>query len=953
MLCMYCMKDMEQTAQVCPHCGNSKSYTVPAHRLAPGTMLAHRYIVGVAKGEGGFGITYAGKDTRLDRIVAIKEYFPSGLVNRNATVSPVVTKTTEESGAEAFERGRERFLNEAKTLAKFSGELGVVHILDFFEENDTAYIVMEYLDGMSLGEYLKANGVMTPQDTITVLMPIMLSLKKIHKQGLIHRDISPSNIMVLKNTVKLIDFGAARHATGSGNKSISLMLKPGYAPEEQYRSRGVQGPWTDVYALCATIYKCITGVTPEEANDRLHCDELKTPSQLGVRVDPSFEAALMKGLSVLQQDRYQTVDELLEALTGSAMSEDPKTLVGAGSGKKPAAPEEDNRTTMVSRLSSEDNVTRFVPREQAVQQQAYRAPVQPPLFNPEGAVPFADQIFTPEKETSELDKKVADRIKKRRNKKALMVFFIIVLIVVAVLVIAVLVKNSSDKKGGSDSSTGLATDEFGNTPAGGRVSIDQESRYVNFYKTPVTVDSIKQVKNNAAVQSIYISQCELTQGAVDEIGELGDRIKTLSIEESKGFDDLTPVSKLTNLYSLSIKMCGLKNDDFKKIDTSKMPGLGYVDLTGNPDLSDISFLKGAEKSIYTLGISYTAVSDLSQIAGFEKLSRLTAEKCKISDISPLKGKRIGYLTLTDNEIKDLSPLSGNTVITNLDLASNQVESLAPLQDCTNMKNLNLNHNKLKSLAGLEKLIRLEKLECADNQISDLSGITNCTVLYYVNISQNKISDISLLSKSSEALKSLFADDNQISDLSPVSKATGLKAISFNNNKISSLDALKDCTKLSAISGDNNTIQSLEPLKNMSGLSLVSFAHNKISDMSPVEKIPSTRMYVLDLSNNNISTLALASGKTYESVLVYNNPINSLDNVKDIKGLTIAISYFEGIKLKELKQGYLKLSIVDCPLDKQVAIEKEVGRYSVSFVSAEEKEKETNEKKQTVFKQVNS
>ena len=151
MLCMYCMKDMEQTAQVCPHCGNSKSYTVPAHRLAPGTMLAHRYIVGVAKGEGGFGITYAGKDTRLDRIVAIKEYFPSGLVNRNATVSPVVTKTTEESGAEAFERGRERFLNEAKTLAKFSGELGVVHILDFFEENDTAYIVMEYLDGMSLG----------------------------------------------------------------------------------------------------------------------------------------------------------------------------------------------------------------------------------------------------------------------------------------------------------------------------------------------------------------------------------------------------------------------------------------------------------------------------------------------------------------------------------------------------------------------------------------------------------------------------------------------------------------------------------------------------------------------------------------------------------------------------------------------------------------------------------
>ena len=953
MLCMYCMKDMEQTAQVCPHCGSSRSYSVPPHRLIPGTMLAQRYIVGVAKGEGGFGITYAGKDTRLDRIVAIKEYFPSGLVNRNATVSPVVTRTTEENGADAFERGRERFLNEAKTLAKFSGELGVVHILDFFEENDTAYIVMEYLDGMSLGEYLKVNGTMTAADTITILMPVMLSLKKIHKQGLIHRDISPSNIMVLKNTVKLIDFGAARHATGSGNKSISLMLKPGYAPEEQYRSKGVQGPWTDVYALCATIYKCITGVTPDEANDRLHCDELKTPSQLGINVAPSFEAALMKGMSVLQQDRYQTVDELLEALTGFEISDDPKTLVGASAGKKAYDPEDDNRTTMVSQLSSEDNVTRFVPREQAVQQQAYRAPVQPPQFAPEQSFPGAVQGFAPGKENSELDNKVADRIKKRRQKKALMAFFIILLIVIIALVVMVLVKNSSGKTGGSDSSGKTVTNKDGVAITNSKVDMDLESRYVNFYKTAVTVDSIKEVKNNSSIQSIYISQCEVTQGAIDEIGELGDRIKTLSIEESKGFDDLTPVSKLTNLYSLSIKMCGLKNDDFKKIDTSAMKGLGYVDLTGNPDLSDISFLKGGEKSIYTLGISYTAVSDLSQISGFEKLSRLTAEKCRISDISALKNKRIGFLTLTDNSIKDLSPLSGNTAITNLDLAGNQLESLTALEDCTNIKNLNVNHNKIKSLAGLEKLIRLEKLECADNRISDIGGIINCTVLSYVNISQNQISDISLLSKSSQALKSLFADENRISDLSPVSKATGLKAISFNSNKVSSLDPLKDCTKLAAISGDNNTIQSLEPIKNMSGLTLISFAHNKISDMSPVEKISSSRMYVLDLSNNNISTLSLASGKTYESVLVYSNPINSLDNVKNIRGLTIAISYFEGIKLKELKEGYLKLSIVDCPLDKQVAIEKEVGRYSVSFVSAEEKEKETNEKKQSVFKQINS
>ena len=954
MLCMYCMNEMDRTAAVCPHCGKSREYVTPPHRLMPGTVLAGRYIVGVAKGEGGFGITYTGKDTRLERLVAIKEYFPSGLVNRNGTASPIVTQTTEESGVEAFERGRERFLNEARTLAMFSGEMGIVNILDFFEENNTAYIVMEYLDGVSLNDYLKTNGIMSPEDALTILMPIMLSLKKIHKQGLIHRDISPSNIMVLKNTVKLIDFGAARHATGTGNKSISLMLKPGYAPEEQYRSKGVQGPWTDVYALCATIYKCITGVTPDEANDRLHNDELRKPSELGANVSPAFEAALLKGMSILQQDRYQSIDELLADINSTAISDTPKTLMGTAVSRREPQPEDDNRTTMVSQMVGSDDVTRFVPRQTPAGSppvnQAYRAPVmqQQPAAYQQQPVPG----FGAPQPTGDIDRKVADRIKKRRRKNALVAFIVILLLALVTVLVLVLVKNSS--KGGSKSSSKMDKKTASKTLES--YIDDSGQRYVNFYKTAVTVDHIKAIKQQPQVHSIYITKCEVTQGAIDEIGELSDMIEYLSIEESKGFDDLKALSKLKKLSSLAITMCGLKNEDFNKIDTSSMTKLSYVDLSGNPDFTDLSFLKSAQKTLSTLTISYTAVSDISMLSGCERLYSFKAEQCKLSDLSPLKGLPVSYLNVPQNQIKDLSPLQNAKNLRNLDIASNQVESLQPLSSCGDLINLNANHNKIKSLAGLEKVIRLEKLECAYNEISDLSGITNCTVLSYVNISGNKISDISLLSKSASVLKVLFLDENQVSDLSPVSKATGLKCISFNSNKITSIDALKDLTKLTAISGDSNTIQDLSAVQNMTGLTCLSFAHNKITDMTPVEKMTQnmkSSMYVLDLSNNNISTLSLASGKTYESVLIYSNPINSLDNVKNIKGLTIAISYFEGIKLAEIKNGYFRLSIIDCPLDKQVAIEKEVGRYAVTFSTSEEKEKDTKKKKESIFGRINA
>jgi Serine/threonine protein kinase len=284
------------------------------HSLPKGTKLNGRYIIEDVLGEGGFGITYAGRDELLGVKVAVKEYYPQGIVVRNNSVDDVVTVTYAKQ-KDVFNKGKTKFLEEARVIAKFNDQEGIVNVTDFFEANNTAYIVMEYLDGITLKEYIAENGVLSPEDILELMAPVLESLDEVHKQGLIHRDISPDNIMLLKNgKVKLMDFGAARDYTDFGEKSLSIVLKPGYAPEEQYRSRGIQGPWTDIYALSATIYKCITGITPEESMQRVIEDSLEKPSKYCKDIPKGMENAIMKGMSALQKNRYQNLKEFCEAL---------------------------------------------------------------------------------------------------------------------------------------------------------------------------------------------------------------------------------------------------------------------------------------------------------------------------------------------------------------------------------------------------------------------------------------------------------------------------------------------------------------------------------------------------------------------------------------------------------------------------------------------------------------
>ena len=286
------------------------------HCLRKGTRLIGRYTIEGVLGQGGFGITYLGIDELHEKKVAIKEFFPQGIVTRNIEYKDTVTVTFV-GEKDNYEKGKERFLKEARTMAKFSKDEGIVKALDFFEINNTAYIVMEYLEGITLKQYLRENQRIAPEDLIELLVPLIESLDEIHSQGMIHRDISPDNIMVLPDgRIKLMDFGAARDYTEFGEKSLSIVLKPGYAPPEQYQTHGIQGPWTDIYALCATMYKCITGENPPDAIDRLVDDHLKKISAFGISVSPQIEKAIIKGMSVAANDRYQNVGDFCEDLYG-------------------------------------------------------------------------------------------------------------------------------------------------------------------------------------------------------------------------------------------------------------------------------------------------------------------------------------------------------------------------------------------------------------------------------------------------------------------------------------------------------------------------------------------------------------------------------------------------------------------------------------------------------------
>ena len=323
--CMGCMELIDENDEYCENCGylNNDESTQPLN-IKPGTIIGDKYIVGKSIGSGGFGVTYIGWDTVLERKVAIKEYLPSEFATRCYGQTQVTVFSGEK--ADQFAIGRQKFVEEAKRLAKFKSENGIVKIYDSFEENETAYIVMEYLDGETLAKFIQREGKVSPEKAVEMMMPVIEALEAVNEAGIIHRDIAPDNILLTKTgEIKLIDFGAARYATTTHSKSLTVIIKPGYSAEEQYRSRGEQGPHTDVYSVGAVLYKLITGETPPDALERRATfqskgkDILKPIHKVVKNVPPNIETAIHNAMNVRIEDR--TPDMI--NLAGELLSEEP------------------------------------------------------------------------------------------------------------------------------------------------------------------------------------------------------------------------------------------------------------------------------------------------------------------------------------------------------------------------------------------------------------------------------------------------------------------------------------------------------------------------------------------------------------------------------------------------------------------------------------------------------
>lgn len=970
--CFSCMRPLSE-GEVCA-CGDSGRKRVLAGDIPAGTVLRERYLVGYPLGRGGFGTTYIGRDLNLDMKIAVKAYS-----DRRAD-------------------SRKQLVREARSMAKFASMPGIVNVRDFFEEQETAFIVMEYLEGVTLREEIAERGVLTEEEARYVISPVLDVLEKIHGAEFLHRDVSPDNVMVLKDgSVKLLDFGSARDVSADADKTMTFTLKPGYAAAEQYRGKEYQGTWTDVYGVAGTLYKCVTGVTPQDSLQRAFSDELKSPSELGVSLSPAFENAIMRGLALDPANRIASIPELREALLEEL----------------PAENVSNERESAGSALQTEGTV--------------WERPTQ----NAGGGGSFAEpESYTyPEEEAfsgeEEENRVLPEKSSGRPGRKRGIGKWIAVAAAAAVLVLlAVFVLPRLGSSGGSSSGSGWKTRTAGSYRKAG----SDTARITSQETDEVTVDMLRSIEADPEATKLYISTCSLSDECVEEIAGM-THLTALTLNNVTGFTTLTPLARSAGIEGLEIAYPGPfpGNDMFqasfpviKRLviqttgDTGKLTGgsgflanfpacerldLAYLEglseISGvasmnnltdlilsyddnpNPDLSlagenaePLSHLSNLSR-LYVSGVGMDSLEYLKDCGA---LYELKANDDQIQDLTPLAGKEsLTFLELNGNPVSDLAPLSECPRLTVLTLRNAEVSDLTPLHSCEKLNSLNVTGNQIETLAGLEGL-RLDTLYAGDNEISDISALSGNSTMLRLNLRDNQIGDFSACSSmiklltlniagngvtdltpfaNSAKMTSVNVSRNRISDLSIFSNGAmpELERLDISENEVRELTPLSGCTKMELLTANNNRITSAKGLETMALLKGVILYSNQITDIS---NLPTETLLYVDAADNQITDIshlkdlvaneqalilnsnqirdisALKKGTRYRKLVLYDNPVTSIDVLLESEGKMngysdcFYVSYFEGLSINPpYKAGYDdQIYFVDVPSDKQGAILKE-------------------------------
>ncbi|MEN6417460.1 MAG: protein kinase [Clostridiaceae bacterium] len=881
--CMRCFAQLAKPKGVCPQCGcDNAAASNEAHQLECGSILAGTYLIGKVLGQGGFGITYIGWDLNLDIKVAIKEYYPEGCVTRDAHTH--ISVLTYAGPKEAyFQKGKERFVNEAKALAKFPGDSGVVGVRTFFYENGTAYIVMDFVEGETLKAYAQRRGGKLPAaEVLSLFQPIFRSLARVHDSGLLHRDISPDNLMLKTDgMLALLDFGAARQISAEGEHSNTINVKHGFAPEEQYRTRGEQGPWTDVYALCATIYRLTTGRTPPEALDRMADGTLLTPpNQLGADFTPAQEAAILHGLAVRASDRTRDVRQLEKELYGGERTVFATSPLSVS--YEPAAPQSSFITQPLTR--SEEPAASSAPRSSFVTQPQSSYVTQP---QPASVAPVKDSgAFagnTPD--AAPLDDAERQEEKRKKGKKArtiaTSIAFAVLLIMTlfaftgigGFLLIGLLILDAIglfwlllhkgvlknvDHSGKIEKAASLITLSGGalslalilagviaalsapSGPASAQAATEPPASAEQPAATldPTIVIDWQDPTIEAGIRSaIGKSEGEaITTGDVAYIYSLKIAGDTLYIND----DSVWPyVNTYDNTYSVDNGQTSLPISDqtISLADLVNFGGLTVlnvyaVNVSGLESLNDCI-------SLNTVWLDACGNVDLNEFSSCDQLYELSISDCDEVVLTGAGEKLfIGSLSLSNCGTVDAGELAQFTNLSSLSIWAAPLSSAEQIGSMTNLTSLAMGYNGVSNLDFLRNLANLSSLSLSGEEITELPSLDALTELTLLHLTFCTLDDSDLQQIASHtALTELMLDGCPFSDLSFVENLANLVVISFDSSEVRDITPLKNLTKLETLWLMYIDVNDISALKNCKSLKRVYIVSTRVSNYSPLEGLP--------------------------------------------------------------------------------------------------------------------